>query len=313
MDFGFILLAIVITVPFWLLVLANKNKKKQAYQQELQKILLRTGIQTIETSKANSELFDMSDKSWFIWLSTKFKQAGIQEKKQVTQLVIGQFFLTFVSLSVLALKFNELTDTIILIAVLLPILIPAFVYIQLQKRQASLRQDFPNMLDSVVRSLQSGYSIDGAIGAVAEDMSGALAKEMSVINKQLSVGISMRDILREFQRRVDIPEAHFFVVTLIIQRETGGQLAAILSELSKLMRRRERFQAKLKTLTAESRFTAWFIGGAPVVYILYKYFFDKESMQFFLHDPMGIKMFAFSVVMIVLGAVILRQMLKMRF
>lgn len=302
-----------VTLPFVFLVMASRKKRALEYQNSLQKMLIRAGIQSSEMNLKKNDSLDFSDKTWFVWLSNKIKQAGIQEKKQVTQLVLAQVLATFISLLLLVLNFQSMNDTVLMLVIALPFVVPLFIFIQLKKRQARLRKEFPEMLDSIVRSLQSGYSIDGAVGAVAEDMVGPLAEEMKVMNKQLSIGMSMRDILRDFQSRVNVPESHFFVVTLIIQRETGGQLAGILSELAKLMRRRERFQAKVRTLTAESRFTAWFIGGAPVLYILYKYFFDKESMQFFLNDPLGMKMFGFSVGMILVGSLILRQMLRMRF
>ncbi|WP_319380745.1 hypothetical protein [Thiomicrorhabdus sp.] len=68
------------------------------------------------------------------------------------------------------------------------------------------------------------------------------------------------------------------------------------------MRRREVFQNKVKTLTAESRMTAWFIGGAPVLYIVYKYLFDRPSLHFFLNDPLGIQLFVISFALIFTGA-----------
>lgn len=261
MFFEWVLIGAAVCLPFVFLVMAVSKKKEMEYQQSLQRMLVRAGIQSFEVNKASSESFAFADKSWFIWISHKIKQAGIQEKKQITQLAVVQVLSVFASLVLLVLNLPTLNDKLLILTLVLPFVVPTYIYIQLKKRQTQLRKDFPEMLDSIVRSLQSGYSIDGAIGAVAEDMLGPLGQEMKVVNKQLSIGISMRDILRDFQSRVNVPEAHFFVVTLIIQRETGGQLAAILSELAKLMRRRERFQAKLRTLTAESRFTAWFIGG----------------------------------------------------
>lgn len=313
MDPAFLLVALAIFVPFGILALAQTRKRELERKQQLDALMQRIGFPNSERETLQDAWEQQKEKRWFMWLSGKFKQAGIHERRDIVKVLLIQAGLLFFSVFIAALKFSVLTDKMVLLLIMLPFLPTAYILIKIHQRQTQLRKDFPEMLDAIVRSLHSGYGIDGAIAAVGEDMQGPLAQEMKEVNKQLTLGISMRDILREFQRRVSLPEAQFFVITLIIQRETGGQLSMILSELSKLMRRREHFQAKLKTLTAESRFTAWFIGGAPVLYVLYKYFFDRESMDFFLNDPLGFKLFVISLVLIVTGTIILKQMLKMRF
>lgn len=313
MDWSFVIVALVVLLPFWFVALAHSRKRDLERRQQLANLMQRVGLPQPEQESFQDQLLRQKEKSWFIWLSGKFKQAGIHDKREIAKVVFAQGLLLFCSVFILALKFHVLTDKLILVLILLPLLPSVHVLVKIHQRQTQMRKDFPDMLDAIVRSLHSGYGIDGAISAVGEDMKGPLTQEMKEVNKQLVLGISMRDILREFQRRVSLPEAQFFVITLIIQRETGGQLSAILSELSSLMRRREHFQAKLKTLTAESRFTAWFIGGAPVLYVLYKYFFDPESMAFFLQDPLGFKLFVISLSLIFAGMLILRQMLRMRF
>lgn len=313
MDLGFVIVAFAVVVPFALLAWAKALKRQQQHQQQLSGLLRRIGLSQQDHKSLQDQLMQQKEKAWFVWLSGKFKKAGIHQKNDIIKLIVAQALLLFVSAFVLATKFNQLNEKLVLISVLLPLLPGGYLMLQIHKRQTQMRKEFPDMLDSIVRSLHSGFGIDGAIAAVGEDMKGPLAQEMKEVNKQLTLGISMRDILREFQRRVDLPEAQFFVITLIIQRETGGQLSSILGELAKLMRRRESFQAKLKTLTAESRFTAWFIGGAPVAYLAYKYFFDPQSMEFFLNDPTGYKLYVVSLALIATGTIILRQMLKMRF
>ncbi len=313
MDVGFVIVALAIMLPFMILGFSLSMQREQKKLAELRGLMTRIGISSAEQKGIRDQVLEPKEAFWYIWLSGKFKKAGMTQKKDITKFVVVQFILLFVSTFVLVTKFNVLNEKLILVSFLLPLLPLAYLFFRIYQRQTEMRKRFPDMLDSIVRSLHSGYGIDGALAAVGEDMQGPLAQEMKEVNKQLTLGISMRDILREFQRRVDLPEAQFFVITLIIQRESGGQLSSILRELAKLMRRRESFQAKLKTMTAESRFTAWFIGGAPIIYIGYKYFFDKASMDFFLNDPFGFKLFLISVGLLIVGSLILRQMLKMRF
>lgn len=313
MSLSFVLLAIAIVLPFVLFAMARSMASKQQKQQQMQKLLLRVGInKTMQKGVLHSDK-PQQKSLWMLWWSSLFKKAGLQNRAQVVQFWAVQIVFIVITVSAFILKAHLLLEWQKVLLIFLPFIPAVWLMSKIHERQKQMKQQFPDMLDSVVRSLRSGYSIDGAIKVVAEDMQGPLAEELQLVNKQMTIGISMRDILREFQTRVDLPEARFFVITLIIQRETGGKLAAILEELSRLMRRRENFQAKLKTLTAESRFTAWFIGGLPIVYIAYKYFFDRPSMQFFLNDPTGLKLFIFALAMIAIGTLILRSMLKMRF
>lgn len=313
MSLSFVLLAIAIVLPFVLFAMARSMASKQQKQQQMQKLLLRVGInKTMQKGGLHSDK-PQQKSLWMLWWSSLFKKAGLQNRAQVVQFWAVQIVFIVITVSAFILKAHLLLEWQKVLLIFLPFIPAVWLMSKIHERQKQMKQQFPDMLDSVVRSLRSGYSIDGAIKVVAEDMQGPLAEELQLVNKQMTIGISMRDILREFQTRVDLPEARFFVITLIIQRETGGKLAAILEELSRLMRRRENFQAKLKTLTAESRFTAWFIGGLPIVYIAYKYFFDRPSMQFFLNDPTGLKLFIFALAMIAIGTLILRSMLKMRF
>jgi tight adherence protein B len=313
MDIGFVIVAFVITLPLIILVIGFALRREQKNRLDLQKLLIRVGVSQTQKKGIKAHLLEQRGAFWLEWLNSKFKKAGLTQKQDITKLIVAQCVLLFISAFILATKFNVLNANLILMSVLLPMLPLAYLFLRIVQRQTEMRKRFPDMLDSIVRSLYAGHGIDGALAAVAEDMKGPLAHELKEVSKQLTLGISMRDVLKEFQRRVALPEAQFFVITLIIQRESGGQLSAILSELAKLMRRRDAFQAKLKTMTAESRFTAWFIGGAPVIYIAYKYFFDKASMDFFLNDPLGFKLFLISIGLITVGSLILRQMLKMRF
>jgi tight adherence protein B len=123
----------------------------------------------------------------------------------------------------------------------------------------------------------------------------------------------MREALREFQMRLRIPEVQYFVITLIIQRETGGRLADILAQLAGIIRRRVVFVQKMKVLTAETRFTSVFVGGVPLLYLIYKYIWDQESMQFFMNDPTGWTMFKVSLGMIFVGMLSIKFLMKTKF
>ncbi|KDN96692.1 type II secretion system F family protein [Hydrogenovibrio marinus] len=313
MDIGFLLLVVAITIPFAILAFGLNWKALQHKDERLQLLLKRAGIEQTQQKKIQKSLYEINRSKTYLRLMSWLKKAGITEQIAIYQLVAAEVFLLMASSYLIVTRLHSMDSKLFVITALLPLFPIAYVIIRKQKRQEKMRKQFPEMLDALVRALHSGYGIDGGLNMIANEFPQPLGQEMKEVTRQLALGINMREILREFQSRVELQEAQFFVVTLIIQRETGGQLAAILSELSRLMRRREVFQAKLRTMTAESRFTAIFIGSAPLLYLAYKYLFDPKSMQFFLSDPLGQKMLYVSLILIGTGTILLKKMLRIRF
>lgn len=314
MELGFVLVALSIMLPFGILVVIHRMKQKRYAAERLQRMFNRIGLNHTQEDVIDKQkrklirLFPI-----YTIVQNQLKQAGLIERSAIIKLAVAQSILLFVAVYMLVTRLGSMDHQALILASILPFLPALFVWVKQRKRQAKIKSQFPEMLDTLVRALQSGFGIDGALNLVANEFPDPLGKEIKEVNAQLQIGISMRDILREFQRRITLSEAQYFVVTLIIQRETGGQLVEILSDLSKMMRRRERFQAKLKSLTAESRFTAMFIGGAPLVYLAYKILFQPDSMTFFLNDPTGQKLFWGSLFLMLTGTFLLRVMLKIRF
>ncbi|WP_319380746.1 type II secretion system F family protein [Thiomicrorhabdus sp.] len=221
MDWAFIGIAVVIALPFLILTLGVVWGRRYQRSRLLSLMKRRVGLEPNEVLSLKEQLLQQQKSPWFMWVSDKFKQAGIVEKKHVLRLLALELGLLILSI-VLILKQTAQTDEKALFAaIILPILPVIYLVVKINQRQTELRSQFPEMLEAIVRSLNAGYGIDGAIGALGEDMSGPLAEEMREVHKQLALGISVRDVLREFQRRVDLPEAQFFVMTLIIQRETA--------------------------------------------------------------------------------------------
>ncbi len=314
MDIGFVIVSIAIFMPFMIVLAAFKLRKKRESEFRTRQLLQRIGLSSLNANQITKpKLSFVKNLPVLSWLQSQLKQAGLVERKDLVKLIITQAGLLFISAYLIATGFENIDEKTWFLAMILPLLPIVFVVVRLKQRQAKIKKQFPEMLEALVRALQSGYGIDGAMNLIANEFPAPLGQEIKDVNAQLQLGISMRDILREFQRRVTLAEAQYFVVTLIIQRETGGQLTDILMSLAKMMRRRERFQAKLSTMTAESRFTAIFIGGVPIIYLLYKYLFDPKSMAFFLTDPTGQRMLILSLLLIGSGTLLLRMMLKIRF
>ena len=180
-------------------------------------------------------------------------------------------------------------------------------------RRRQLAAQFPQALESMVRALYAGHTVDSALAMLAEHFPPPLGEEFRRISSHTRLGVSLEDELQELRHRVDLEEVHYFVVTTAIQRKTGGPLAPVLADLAHAMRRRALFRGRVRALTAESRFTAVFIGAVPVVYVGYKYLFDRGDLAFFLHDPTGQTLFATALGLLAGGMVLLKLMMRIRF
>lgn len=313
MDFALVILGFFIFLPMLVLIYIFQQQQSARRKINIESMLRRAGIQVVNEEADAKKVVDRFWLPVLEIINTRLKRAGLTGAKTAARLAIIQVALLVVSVYLLAFQTHYLNGKLILLLIILPFLPGAFVLTKQYQRQKQIKSQFPEMLDTLVRSLQSGHGIDGALSLVAKEFAAPLGTEMKEVSEQLQLGIGMRDILREFQRRVTLTEAQYFVITMIIQRETGGQLSNILEDLSKMMRRRERFQGRLNTLTAESRFTAMFIGGAPIAYLAYKFLFAIDTMEFFLEDPTGQIMLYGSIGLIITGIIILRHMMKIRF
>ncbi len=298
------LLTPFLSVAGWLLYGARRNDR-----QRLAQTLLRLGIEP-----AGDRRRPCAAERAGHWLARevalKLRQAGLEAhgRRLVGLSVAAATAALLIVLTRPALGAREVGALLLIVASG-----PLYVLYQLQQRSTRFAAQFPDALEAIARALQAGHGIDAAIRMIGEETPPPLAPEFARIGQQVVLGVPLGEALRDFQQRINIPEAQYFVTTVVIQREAGGQLAAILAELAALMRRRALFQEKVRALTAESRFTAWFIGATPLLYLGYRYLFDPQSIHFFLHDPTGQSLLRLALGLIATGWVLLRLLLRVRF
>ncbi|HEV7692022.1 MAG TPA: type II secretion system F family protein [Hyphomonadaceae bacterium] len=168
---------------------------------------------------------------------------------------------------------------------------------QAAKRLSGINDQFPDTLELIVRSLRVGHPIGTALQTVAREIPAPTGPEFELIARQVTYGKTPAEAVTLFAQRVPTPDIRFFAVAIQIQHEGGGSLADILSGLSKIIRSRFQLFRKVKALTAEGRFSAYFLSGFPVVMILamnvmqpgyytkildYEYFPQMAGMTFLL-------------------------------
>ncbi|MET0179088.1 MAG: type II secretion system F family protein [Novosphingobium sp.] len=122
---------------------------------------------------------------------------------------------------------------------------------------------FPDAIDLLVRGLRSGLPVTETLGVVAQEVPGPVGEEFKLVTDRIKVGRPMEDALQETADRLNTPEFSFFVITLAIQRETGGNLAETLSNLSDVLRKRAQMKLKIRAMSSESKASAYIVGALP--------------------------------------------------
>ncbi|MEM6676735.1 MAG: type II secretion system F family protein [Pseudomonadota bacterium] len=135
-------------------------------------------------------------------------------------------------------------------------------------RIALLEEQFPDAVDLMVRSLRVGHPITAAIAIVAREMPDPLGTEFGLIADEATYGMNLNDALDRLASRVPLPDLRFFTIAVNIQSQSGGNLAEVLDGLSKVIRARFKLFRKIKAITAEARWSGWFLSVFPIIALL---------------------------------------------
>ena len=134
-----------------------------------------------------------------------------------------------------------------------------------KKRLANFNSKFPDAIELLVRGLRSGLPVTETLGVVAHEIPGPVGTEFRGVVERIRIGRTMEEALQETADRLGTPEFQFFVITLAIQRETGGNLAETLSNLADVLRKRAQMKLKIKAMSSEAKASAWIVGALPFI------------------------------------------------
>lgn len=163
--------------------------------------------------------------------------------------------------------------------------LPHFVVGYLIKRRiAKFNAKFPDAIELLVRGLRSGLPISETMGVVASEVPGPVGEEFRSVSDKMKIGRSMDAALQETADRLGTPEFQFFVISIAIQRETGGNLAETLQNLATVLRQRGQMKLKIKAMSSESKASAYIIGSLPFIVFILIWFINGSYMQTFFTD-----------------------------
>jgi tight adherence protein B len=169
---------------------------------------------------------------------------------------------------------------------------------------------FPDAIELLVRGLRSGLPVTETLGIVASEVPGPVGAEFKLVTERIRIGKTMEDALQDTADRINTPEFQFFVITLAIQRETGGNLAETLSNLANVLRMRAQMKLKIRAMSSESKASAYIVGSLPFLVFAAIWWINPEYLGGFFTDDRLIAIGLGGMVWMSLGAFIMAKMVS---
>jgi tight adherence protein B len=188
----------------------------------------------------------------------------------------------------------------------------AHVWWRRKKRFDAFLEQLPDALDLVSRALSAGHAFSEALHMVSEEMPEPVATEFRKAYEEQNLGLSVKLALENLTQRMPLLDLKMCVTAVLIQRETGGNLAEILEKVAYTIRERFRILGDLKTLTTSSRLSAWLLCALPIFVALAVTVLNPDYMSVLWKDPRGHYLIAAALFMQITGMLIVRKILKIQ-
>lgn len=159
-----------------------------------------------------------------------------------------------------------------------------------RRSDALFREQLPAAMDLMARALRSGHALLSAMEMVADELDEPIKSEFRATVDEMKLGLTLSDALNNMCRRVPSMDLRFFAVSVVIQRETGGNIAEILDRIGTLIRERVQFKRQVDALTAEGRLSGNILVVLPIAMFIYIYFANYDYVSLLWKDPLGIYM-----------------------
>jgi tight adherence protein B len=179
-----------------------------------------------------------------------------------------------------------------------------------RKRIERFQQQLPEALEMTARGLRAGHAFTTGMRLVAEGFEDPLGTEFRTTLEEINFGVSVADALKNLIGRVDCPDLRFFVVSSIIQRETGGNMADIMDSIARIQRHRFSFNEKVRVLSAEARLSAKILIALPLLIMAGIRVMNPDYLSLLFTTEMGRGMLAGASFMLVVGIFVIMRMVK---
>ncbi|WP_312511791.1 type II secretion system F family protein [Massilia sp.] len=181
-----------------------------------------------------------------------------------------------------------------------------------QARLTRFERQLPEALDMMGRAMRAGHAFPTALKLAAEEVPAPLGEEFKAAFDEVNFGVSMGDALSNLAQRVPSMDLQYFVVAVLIQRESGGNLTELLSSISTIIRDRHKLAGQVRVLSAEGRISAWVLCLLPFGAGSVMYMTNPTTMGVLIHDPVGRQLSGAAILMMIFGVLAIRKIVRIR-
>ena len=304
------------TALYFLTARGRSRKTMRARLRAMQEFSPHSAVERDEELIRQEVLSDIpalnrifSEISVLVRLQLFLRQAGLKMR-------VATLLLVSLALSLVGLLFGwmwNLPGLLMGLSVLGAAMIPLLVAsVKRQMRFSKFEELFPDALDLLARSVRAGHAFTSGFELIADEMPEPLAEEFRTTYDQQNLGLPLGDALQNLIERVPGEDVRLFVTALQIQRESGGNLAEILDNLSEVIRERFKLYRHIKTSTAEGRLSLYFLMGLPVVTGIFMYLTNPDYMTPLIEEPLGHQLIQGAVALQIVGFFVIRKITNMK-
>ena len=181
-----------------------------------------------------------------------------------------------------------------------------------KKRIRVLVEQLPDVFDLMGQALRAGHALAGAIQLISQQMPEPVSKEFARVFQEQNLGIKIEDALKNMAKRVGLMDVRFFVTAVLIQRQTGGDLAEVLDNISGVIRDRIKLFGLVKALTAEGRLSGWVLLALPMVVFVMELVVNPKYANVLLDEPLGQYMLMGAGVAQILGLLMIQKIVNIK-
>jgi tight adherence protein B len=187
-----------------------------------------------------------------------------------------------------------------------------YIFFKKGKRMHHFQRQLPDVLDLIARSLKAGHALSGGLKMVVDEFGDPIGIEFAKTLNEINLGVGVPEALKNLSQRVDCLDLNFFVTSILIQRETGGNLAEILENIARLIRERFKLFGRIRALSAEGKFSAIILVVLPFLIALVISLFNPGYIQILIVDPIGPVFIAIALTLMILGIITMSRMIKIK-
>lgn len=312
-----VFLSVILLVQgLYLLWYARRGQTAQRLQRRLDMMGSATSLDGQRSLLKQNRLSDMpllgrilGSTSFASVLKYYIDQAGLQW-------TVSSLLLTSGAATAAGFAFATFTALPFLIGLMLALLLGLLPWLWLARtrgrRLRKLSQQLPDALDLITRAMRAGHSLPLGIQLLADEMPDPIASEFRTVHEQVNFGVTLQQALSNLCERVPLTDYRYFAVSVLIQRQSGGNLTEVLGNLSRLSRERLKLFGRIKVLSSEGRMSAWTLAVLPFALAGLMYVFNPAFITPLWTDPIGISIIQYLLTMMLLGILVLVKITRIR-